>query len=144
MEFNLDWVGSAHRREEFRLVFSVAPVARPWNKPLSGDSGYLRPGIYLVKTLHGVDLWVSVFSLLRVKHVACDNQLYQITKTVPLFSKVFRQLVNVHTVAKRERSAKSVSRHFMHHRSGELVLSVRQQVLLQTIHASQRPSVEQL
>ena len=45
--------GEAQHREEFRLVFSVAPVARPGNKPLSGDSGYLRRGIYLVKTLHG-------------------------------------------------------------------------------------------
>ena len=64
--------GATHRREEFRFVFSVAPVARPWNKPLSGDSGYLRPGIYLVKTLHGVG--AALECLVR----ALRGQLYEL------------------------------------------------------------------
>ena len=53
------------------------------------------------------------------------------------------QVVNVSTVAKREWSAKSIRGHLMHHGSGNLILSVREQISLEPIHPSQRLLVEQ-
>lgn len=81
--------------------------------------------------------------LLRVEEVTADDQVDHVAQAIIPSSELCGQLVYVSTVAKGKWSAQSVGRQLMHHRSGELILSVGQQIPLEPIYPSQRLPIEE-
>jgi hypothetical protein len=65
-----------------------------------------------------------------VKKFTVDNQVDQIAKSITVFPEVPRHVVNVGSITERQWTAKSISRHFVNHGSGKLILPIREQVSL--------------
>ena len=86
---------------------------------------------------------VVLLALLRVEEVTADDQLDQVAQVVIPLSELCGQAVNVRPVTKRKWSAQGVGRQLVHHRPGKLILSVREQISLETIHPSQRLPIKE-
>lgn len=79
-----------------------------------------------------------------MKEVTVNNQVNQVNQTVTASSEIRGHAINFGTVAKSEWPAKTIGRQFVNHRSGKLILSIHEQVLLESIHPSQFLAIEKL